>query len=109
MSRAMMRPSAAPTPSILSVRRDGVGKIWSHARQQWLIETPEESVRQEYLIVLANEYGYVLEQISEELEVTGRGSAHARADFVIWRTSQDKAERRSPLIAVECKSNNVTI
>ena len=47
--------------------------------------------------------------MDEELEVTGRGSGHARADFVIWRTAKDKADSKSPLIIVECKSDNVTI
>ncbi len=94
--------------SLLAVRREK-GKIWSHIRQKWLNETPEESVRQEYLCVLVNEYGFALAQIDEELEVTGRGSGHARADFVIWRTAKDKADSKNPLIIVECKSDNVTI
>ena len=71
--------------------------------------TPEEKVRQEYLGVLVEHYGYSLEQIDEEGEVTGRGSGQARADFVIWRSAQDRAGKRNPLIVVECKSDNVTI
>ncbi|MCV4939395.1 type I restriction enzyme HsdR N-terminal domain-containing protein, partial [Escherichia coli] len=47
--------------------------------------------------------------MDEELEVTGRGSGHARADFVIWRSAEDKANQKNPLIIVECKSDNVTI
>ena len=94
----------------LEVRRAEIqGKIWSHLRSKWLNETPEERVRQEYLLVLVNEYGFALEQIAEELEVTGRGSGHARADFVIWRNAQDKADKKNPLIIFECKSDNVTI
>ena len=62
-----------------------------------------------YLLVLLHEYGYGLGAIAEEEEVTGRGSGKARADFVIWRSAQDKAEQKSPLIIVECKSDNVTI
>jgi type I restriction enzyme M protein len=92
----------------IAVRREK-GKIWSQQRQKWLSETPEEAVRQEYLCVLVNEYGFKLAQIDEELEVTGRGSGHARADFVIWRTAMDKADEKNPLIVIECKSNNVTI
>src|SRR5579864_820713 len=95
-------------PSQLAVRREK-GKIWSHIRKDWLQETPEETVRQEYLCVLVNEYGFNLDQMAEELEVTGRGSGRARADFVIWRTAKDKSDQRSPLIIVECKSDNVTI
>ncbi len=92
----------------IAVRREK-GKIWSHIRQKWLIETPEESVRQEFLCVLVTEYGFALDQMDEEVEVTGRGSGHARADFVIWRTAKDKADSKNPLIIVECKSDNVTI
>ena len=40
-------------------------------------------MRQEYLCILVNEYGFALEQMDEEVEVTGRGAGHARADFVI--------------------------
>ncbi len=92
----------------LTVRREK-GKIWSHIRHKWLVETPEETVRQEYLLVLVNEYEFSLDQIAEELDLTGRGSASARADFVIWRTVQDKADDNAPFIIVECKSDNVTI
>lgn len=102
--------SQSTTASSIEVKRDDKkGKIWSHIRQKWLDETPEERVRQEYLCVLVNEYGFALDQIDEELEVTGRGSGHARADFVIWRTLQDKLDNKNPLIIVECKSDNVTI
>ena len=111
----MKHPRVNQPPRPEYVARDGVtlkregGKIWSHVRQKWLIETPEERVRQEYLLVLLHEYSYSLEQIAEEEEVTGRGSGKARADFVIWRSAQDKTERKPPLIIVECKSDNVTI
>ena len=93
---------------LLHVKREG-GKIWSPVRSRWLEETPEERVRQEYLCVLTNEYGYTLEQFSEEAELTGRGSGHARADFVIWRSVKEKTDQKNPLIVIECKSDNVTI
>ncbi|MES9822835.1 MAG: N-6 DNA methylase [Candidatus Thiodiazotropha endolucinida] len=94
----------------LEIKRDKkTGKIWSHIRSKWLVETPEETVRQEYLLILLNEYGFSPNQIAEELDLTGRGSASARADFVIWRTEQDKADDNAPFIIVECKSDNVTI
>ena len=92
----------------LELKRQG-SKIWSHVRQIWLEETPEERVRQEYLLVLVNEYGFSLKQIAEELNTTGRGTGQARADFLVWRTPQDKLDNKNPLIAVECKSDNVTI
>ncbi len=95
--------------SPLSVRTNDKGQVFSHIRQKWLAETPEERVRQSFVVTLHNEYGFALEQMDEELHVAGRGSARARADLVIWRTPQDKAERKAPLIVVECKADNVTI
>jgi type I restriction enzyme M protein len=92
----------------VNIRREK-GKIWSHIRKMWLVETPEETVRQEYLCVLVNEYGFRPDQMDEEAELTGRGSGHARADLVIWRTAKDKSDSKNPLIIVECKSDNVTI
>jgi type I restriction enzyme M protein len=84
-------------------------KIFSPVRRKWLPLTPEERVRQEYLFVLIEGYGYTIDQISEEMDVAGRGSAQARADFVIWRSAQDKTDQKAPFIIVECKSDNVTI
>jgi len=84
-------------------------QIFSPVRQKWFLLTPEERVRQEYLFVLTEEYGYTIDQISEEMDVAGRGSAQARADFVIWRNPQDKTDQKPPFIIVECKSDNVTI
>ena len=49
-------------------------KIWSHVRNKWLVKTPEEIVRQEFLTRLVNQYGYDLNQIEEEVEITGSGS-----------------------------------
>ena len=95
-------------PKVDEMRLRG-NEVYSLIRKRWLQLTPEEKVRQEYLRILVNEYGYALDQMDEELEVTGRGSGHARADFVIWRTTQDKLDGKNPLIAVECKADNITI
>lgn len=85
------------------------GKIWSHIRKKWLIKTPEEIVRQRLLLILVNHYGFELDQIDEEVQMTGRGSAQARADFVIWKTKEDKYSHKQAFIVVECKADNVTI
>lgn len=84
-------------------------KIFSPLRKKWLKATPEERVRQEFLIVLMNEYGYSLDQIAEEVPVTNRGSAQARADFLIWRTPEARQKDEHALIVIECKADNVTI
>ena len=87
----------------------GDGLIKSPIRNKYLVETPEERVRQTYLVTLVNEYGYTLDQIDEEVSVIGRGAGQSRADFVIWRTAQDKTNKKPPQIIIECKSDNVTI
>ncbi len=93
----------------LAVTTDDKGRIFSHIRHKSLVETPEERVRQAYVVTLHNEYGFDLNQMDEELHTTGRGMAKARADIAVWRTPQDKTDQKAPLIVVECKSDNVTI
>jgi hypothetical protein len=68
-------------------------QVFSRLRQKWLVQTPEGLVRQTFLDVILTEYGFALAQIEEEVELTGRGSGHARADFVVWRTVQDRQDR----------------
>ncbi len=101
-----MAEKSYPKADQMRIRRN---QVFSLVRQKWVQLTPEEKVRQDYLQVLVNEYGYSIDQIAEEEEVTGRGSGHARADFVIWRHTQDKMDKKNPLIVVECKADNVTI
>lgn len=102
-------PKAAPAaPELLAVRREG-GRIFSHIRKKWLIEKPEERVRQEFVCVLVNEYGYSLDQMGEELHVAIGNEGNARADIVVWRSAKEKTDQRPPLIVVECKSDAVTI
>jgi type I restriction enzyme M protein len=84
-------------------------EVFSIIRQKWVQLTPEERVRQEFLRILTDEYGYSPDQFAEEEEVTGRGSGRARADFIIWRSAQDRLDGNNPLIIVECKADNVTI
>jgi type I restriction enzyme M protein len=106
MAKKKAAPQPYAKPDQIQIRGN---EIFSPLRQKWILLTPEEMVRQQYLRVLVEEYGFTHEQIAEEMEVTGRGSAQARADFVIWRTPQDKTAEKSPLIVVECKADNVTI
>ena len=84
-------------------------QIYSLVRKTWVQLTPEERVRQEFLLILINEYGYSLDQVDEETPVTGPGSAQARADFLIWRTPEAKKRQEHALIVIECKADNVTI
>jgi type I restriction enzyme M protein len=101
--------STAKARSLLNLRHDPArGKIFSHIRQDWFVEFPEELVRQQFVCTLVNDYGYSLDQMDEESKVQ-RGRQSAEADVVIWRTAKDKAEKKAPLIVVECKSDNAAI
>ena len=101
--------TSAKKKTEFTLQRNDKGQLFSPVRSKWVFETPEERVRQEWLCVLVNEYGYQPEQMGEELDLTGRGSAQARADLVIWRSKDDKQKGNTPLLVVEYKSDNITI
>ena len=94
----------------LEVQVDG-NKIYSPLRDKWLILTPEEQVRQNYICRLINFYGYSLEQMDEELKVNNshRGQGKARADIVIWKSKEDKQKNKAAFIVIECKAETVKI
>ena len=86
-------------------------KIFAPLKDKWLVNKPEEEVRQKYICRLVNNYEYSLEQMSQDMQVTNsqRGKGAARADIVIWRNATEKNEKKHPLIVVECKAESVTI
>lgn len=96
--------------STFEIKREN-GKIFCPLTNSWHIETPEERVRQKYIEKLVEEYGYSLEQMAQEVPVNNsqRGKGQSRADIIIWKTKQDKAEGKYPFIVVECKAENVKI
>ena len=59
----------------------------------------------------SNKYGYSLEQMDQELKVNNskRGQGKARADIVIWKSEQDKKDKKAAFIVVECKAENVKV
>lgn len=87
------------------------GKIYAPLKDKWLVAKPEEKVRQHYIAVLVNEYGYNLDQMAQELKVnnSSRGQGKARADIVIWKSKADKDANKSAFIVVECKAENVKV
>lgn len=94
----------------LEVQVEG-NKIYSPLRDKWLVLTPEEYVRQSYICRLVNVYGYDLEQMDEELNVSinKRGNGKARADIVVWKSKEDKKKNNSAFIVIECKAEKVKI
>ena len=87
------------------------GKIYSYIRDKWLVCTPEEEVRQGFIHTLINKFGYLPDQIAEEVQVNNsqRGQGQARADIVVWKSVEDKINNKSAFIVVECKAENVKI
>lgn len=87
------------------------GKIYCPLKKAWHISTPEERVRQYYIAILANKYGYSLKQMEQELKVNNskRGQGKARADIVIWKNEQDKKDKKAAFIVVKCKAENVKV
>lgn len=86
-------------------------KIYAPLRKKWLVLKPEEEVRQKYICRLSDIYGYSFNQMDQEIKLTNsqRGQGAARADIVIWKSPEEKAEGKSAFIVVECKAENVTI
>lgn len=94
----------------LEVRIVG-NKIFAPLKGKDFVLTPEEKVRQEYIVHLVNQYGYFLEQMDQEVQVNNskRGQGKAKADIVIWQSKSDKEERKKPVIVVECKAEHISI
>lgn len=86
-------------------------KIFAPLKNKWLVNKPEEEVRQKYICRLVDSYKYSLDQMDQEIQVSNsqRGQGAARADIVVWRSREDKENKKYPLIVVECKAESVTI
>lgn len=95
----------------LSVKEEN-GKIYSYIREEWLVATPEEKVRQHFIVdELVNYYGYPLACMDEEYKADykGRGTHSTRADIVVYKTEEDKENNYNAFIVVECKAETVKI
>lgn len=92
-------------------KRNNNKEIYAPLKSKWLVMKPEEEVRQKYICRLVDSYGYSLDQMDQEIQVSNsqRGQGAARADIVIWRSKEDKESKKYPLIVVECKAESVTI
>lgn len=78
----------------------------------WLVAKPEELVRQRTVCWLVNQYGYSLDQMSQELPVVKgqRGKGRARADIAVWPTKADRdVRKRNVVLVIECKAEAIKI
>lgn len=87
------------------------GKIFAILKNKWLEAKPEEIVRQKFIAKLIDEYGYLPEQMAQEVKVSNskRGSGKAQADIVIWKTKEDKINQKNAFLVVECKAPNIKL
>lgn len=104
-NRAPDQPHVASSP--LQPIIEG-GWIWAPLKGEWRVLTPEERVRQQFVLRLRHEYGYELEQMDQERKVR-HGRQSPKVDIVVWESVVAKQDGRSPAVVVECKSDNVTI
>lgn len=88
-------------------------EIFAPLKDKWLVSTPEERVRQQFICKLVNDYGYILSQMEQEYKTneTQRGSGRGamKCDIAIWKSEQEKKEQKNCFIIVECKAETVTI
>ena len=97
--------------SQLQIKNNQIFAPLVRAKNKWLKLTPEEQVRQEYVLILHQHYGFAFDQMDQEVSVSRskRGTGRARADLVVWRSAKDKAENKKPYIIIECKAQQVGI
>ena len=95
---------------MLEVKREK-GKIYSHIRERWLVETPEELVRQQFVCLLVNYFEYPFSVMREEYKTdhSGRGVRSTRADIVIFKSVEDKEKNHNAYVVIECKPETVKI
>ncbi|MBP6734739.1 MAG: type I restriction enzyme HsdR N-terminal domain-containing protein, partial [Chromatiaceae bacterium] len=84
--------------------------LWIPLRDEWrdVANKPEEIVRQRFIRALVDHYGYRLEQMDQERR-TQHGLKSPRADIVIWESAADKADNRTPVLVIECKTDSIEI
>lgn len=90
----------AKKPSIKIVA--GKEMIFCSIRKRWMVITPEEWVRQNFLLYLNEVLGYPLSLIAVEKQLIF-GDVKKRFDIVVY------GKDSRPLIIVECKEMNVVL
>ena len=84
-----------PSPSFKIKSENGKEIIFDECRKQWVLLTPEEWVRQNFLQYLIQERLYPASLIAVEREV-GLGDLKKRFDIVVFKNAK-------PWMIVECK------
>lgn len=78
-------------------------EIWDVIRKKYIVLTPEEWVRQHWIHLLHNQYGYPLGLISVEKNVSKENPKDLRFDLVCYNNKGQQ------VILIECKAYYVPI
>ena len=90
-------------PANLRMRQTARGvEIYDQLRKKWLLITPEEWVRQNFISFLINHRGYSAGLMANEMSISLNGTTK-RCDTVIYN------RELSPLAIVEYKEPSVTL
>lgn len=91
-----------PEPDFKIKKENGGEFIFDTLRKKWVILTPEEWVRQNFLRYLLVEKGYPSTLIAVEKEIK-LGELKKRFDILVYNRSHQ------PWMMVECKARNITL
>ena len=77
-------------------------EVFDPVRQKWVVMTPEERVRQVFILYLLNIKGFPLSHLSVEHAVTVNGMTQ-RYDLVVFD------DELNPYMVVECKAPHIKL
>ena len=87
--------------------KNGKECLLCHTRKKLIRVTPEEKVRQSYILQLINDYGVPKEYIESEVPMSYFGKGYkGRADIIVYEYNENE-DLNYPLILVECKAPEV--
>lgn len=91
-----------PEPAFRLRKQDGTEEIFDLLRKKWIVLTPEEWVRQNFIqfLVTVKKYPASLVAVEKEIKL---GELKKRFDVLVYNS------RHEPWLMVECKSMNVQL
>lgn len=91
-----------PKDKVITRQQSGINEIFDAVRKKWLVLTPEEWVRQNFIQFLLIEKKYPGSLIAIEKEIK-LGELKKRCDIVVYN------KESQPWMIIECKEMNVTL
>ncbi len=91
-----------PKEHIKVQQREGIHEIFDSIRKKWLVLTPEEWVRQNFIQFLLIKKSYPASLIAIEKEIK-LGELKKRCDIVVY------SRQSRPWMIIECKEMNVAL